>query len=241
MHGRPGLHVVSSLAGRVHDPPLPLGTVREGGFGGVQGMLAWFHSHMPVIVVDATHPFAAQISEQAAQAARLAGIARLRLQRPAWSPVPGERWLPVPDLASAADLLPTLGRRPLLTTGRQGLAAFTEHPACRRLDLLVRCVQAPAIPLPARTTVLLARGPFSLAGELALLRERRIDVLVTKNSGGREAQPKLDAARELRLPVVVIDRPPVPASVDVVATVDAAERWVRTRLSGAPHRSTRMG
>lgn len=237
--------MVSSLAGRVREPLLPAGTVREGGFGGVEGMRSWLNAHSPAIVVDATHPFAVQVSGHAAEAARLAASPHLRLQRPPWTPRAGERWLPVPDHAAAADLLPAVGARPLLTIGRQQLAAFTEHPACRLLDLLVRCVQAPTIPLPARTTVLLARGPFTLAGERALLRENGIDVLVTKNSGGADTSPKLAAARQLSVPVVMIERPPDPTSVDAVTTVDAAEHWVLARLSSRhaspPHRSMRMG
>lgn len=224
--------MVSSLAGRVNEPLLPPGEVRLGGFGGVEGLLAWLRSHPGALVVDATHPFAEQVSRQASEATGRAGRPLLRLQRPGWTPRADDRWTTVADLAAAADLLPTLGRRPLLTTGRQGLAAFTDHPGCRLLDLHVRCVQAPGGPLPDRTTLLLARGPFTLAGERALLREHEIDVLVTKNSGGEQTRPKLDAARQLGLPVVMIDRPRAPAAAAEVTTVGAAEHWVLARLSG---------
>lgn len=229
----PDLRAVSSLAGRLDDPRLPVGEVRSGGFGGVNGLAAWLRANSPAMVVDATHPFAGQISGHALAASELAQSPLLRLQRPGWTARAGDRWLRVPDVAAAADLVPTVGRRPLLTTGRQDLASFTGHPVCSLLDLLVRCVEAPDTPLPARTTVLLARGPYTFAGDRALLRERGIDVLVTKDSGGDRTRAKLDAARELGLPVVMIDRPPASPGVATVASVAEAEQWVLDALSRA--------
>lgn len=193
-------------------------------------MARWLQAIAPAIVVDATHPFAVQISRNALAATTSARCPLLRLQRTGWRPAAGDRWLSVPDAAAAADLLPDVGRRPLITTGRQDLAVFTTHPRCSALDLVVRCVEPPTVTVPARTTVLLTRGPYTLAGERHLLREHRIDVLVTKDSGGDDTRAKLDAARELALPVVVIARPAALAWSASVTSVQAAARWVIERL-----------
>jgi precorrin-6A/cobalt-precorrin-6A reductase len=212
--------VTVSLAGRVRSPlPLP-GTVRVGGFGGVDGLAAWLRAHGTDAVVDATHPFASTMTAHAAAACAQVGVPLLRLQRPAWTPVAGDDWRPVPDLAAAAETVAAEGDRVFLTTGRTGLAVFA--PMDRWF--LVRSVEPPEPPVPARMRVLLDRGPFTLDGERALLREHGIDVLVTKNSGGPAA--KLAAARELGVPVVVVERPPLPRGVNAVSTVDAARDWV---------------
>jgi precorrin-6A/cobalt-precorrin-6A reductase len=212
--------VTVSLAGRVRSPlPLP-GTVRIGGFGGVDGLAAWLRAHGTDAVVDATHPFASTMTAHAAAACALVDVPVLRLQRPAWSPVPGDDWRPVPDLAAAAEAVAAEGDRVFLTTGRTGLAVFA--PVDRWF--LVRSVDPPEPPVPRRMTVLLDRGPFTLDGERALLRGHAVDVLVTKNSGG--PAPKLAAARELGVPVVVVERPPLPPNVIAVATVAAARDWV---------------
>jgi precorrin-6A/cobalt-precorrin-6A reductase len=216
-----GADVVTSLAGRVANPRLPAGRVRIGAFGGPDWLAAWLREHDVAAVVDATHPFAERISASAARACPAAGVALLRLERPGWRERPGDRWRRVPDLATAAKLLPSLGARVLLTTGRQGLAAFAGVDACW---FLVRCVDPPRPPLPAACELLLARGPYTRAGELALIDRHAIDVVVTKDSGGELTEAKLDAARERDLPVVVVDRPSRP-DVDTVATVAAALRW----------------
>jgi precorrin-6A/cobalt-precorrin-6A reductase len=208
--------VTVSLAGRVRSPlPLP-GEVRVGGFGGVDGLAAWLRGHGTDAVVDATHPFASTMTAHAAAACALTGVPLLRLQRPAWNPGPGDDWRPVPDLPAAASAAAALGERVFLTTGRSGLAVFA--PVDRWF--LVRSVDPPEPPVPARMQVLLDRGPFTLDGERALLREHRIDVLVTKNSGG--PVPKLAAARELGVPVVMVQRPALPPGVTVIPTVGAA-------------------
>jgi precorrin-6A/cobalt-precorrin-6A reductase len=223
---RPGLRVVSSLAGRAADPILPPGEVRIGGFGGVPGLVEWLLASRPDAVVDATHPFAAQMTGHAIAATGATGVPLLVLRRPGWTAGPGDTWHRVPSVAAAAAALPGLGERVFLTTGRQGLAAFAgldEH------WFLVRSVDPPGTPSPARMRVLLDRGPFTLDGERALLREHRIDVLVTKDSGGDATAAKLVAAREVRVPVVMVDRPPLPAGVRAVPTVDAALAWLDAR------------
>ncbi|MDQ1034070.1 precorrin-6A/cobalt-precorrin-6A reductase [Streptomyces sp. V3I8] len=227
LHGTPGLDLTSSLAGRVAGPRLPPGGVRVGGFGGAGAMAAWLREHAVDVLVDATHPFAATISFHAAQAAGAAGIPLLALRRPGWIPVEGDVWHEAGSLARAAELLPGLGRRVFLTTGRTGLAAFA---GLDDLWFLVRSVDAPEPPGPARMEVLLDRGPFDLDGERGLLRRHRVDVVVTKDSGGAATAPKLTAAREAGLPVVVVRRPPVPEGVPVAADAGAAARWVAEHL-----------
>ncbi|MFF9061998.1 cobalt-precorrin-6A reductase [Streptomyces sp. NPDC014882] len=213
---RPGVRVTSSLAGRVSRPGALAGDVRSGGFGGADGLAAWLAEHGVDAVVDATHPFAAGITANAARAATAAGRPLVVLRRPGWRPGPGDRWHPVGSLAEAAELLPGLGGRVLLTTGRLGLAAFAHLTGPH---FVVRSVEPPAPPMPPDTELVLARGPFTVTDELALLREHRIDVLVTKDSGGAATAAKLTAARRLGLPVVVVRRPPLPDGVTAVPDV----------------------
>ncbi|MCS0603395.1 cobalt-precorrin-6A reductase [Streptomyces sp. LP11] len=231
LDGIPGLTLTSSLAGRVASPRLPPGRTRVGGFGGPEGLAAWLREHAVGALVDATHPFAGTISFNAARAAALAHVPLLALRRPGWVPVPGDRWHEARSLADAARALPALGRRVFLTTGRMGLAAFADLDD---LWFLVRSVDAPEPPHPARMEVLLDRGPFTLDGERELLRRHRVDVVVTKDSGGAATAPKLTAAREAGLPVVVVRRPPAPEGVPVVPDPDSAAGWVREHLGRPP-------
>jgi precorrin-6A/cobalt-precorrin-6A reductase len=220
-----GVAVISSLAGRVANPRLPRGDVRIGGFGGPERLAQWLTAHGIAAVVDATHPFAERISASAAQACPAAGVPLVRLERPGFAEHPGDRWHRVPSLAAAAALVPSLGRRVLLTTGRQGLSAFAQDAESW---WLIRCVDPPGPPLPPRHAVLLDRGPYTCEGELALIDRHAIDLVVTKDSGGALTQAKLDAARERNLAVVVVDRPARP-DVPTVARVDEALCWARAR------------
>jgi precorrin-6A/cobalt-precorrin-6A reductase len=220
----PGWSTVSSLAGRTSDPRLPPGPVRIGGFGGVAGLAGYLRSAGVGAVVDATHPFAAQMTAHAIEAAGLTSVPYLLLRRPGWTEAEGDRWHRVPSLAAAAAIVPELGARVFLTTGRQSLAAFAGVDECWFLS---RSVEPPEPPAPARLEVVLDRGPFTVEGERELLSTHRIDVLVTKDSGG--VAPKLRAARELGVPVVVIDRPP-PPPVAIVATVPEALTWLRAQV-----------
>jgi precorrin-6A/cobalt-precorrin-6A reductase len=219
-----GVDVLSSLAGRVADPALPEGAVRIGGFGGPEGLAAWLAEHRPRAVVDATHPFAARITGSAARAAARQEVPLLRLQRPGWTPRPGDRWRFVDSLDEAARAVAD-ARSVFVTTGRQGVGAFAVLPG----RVLVRSVDPPDEPLPAGATLLLARGPFSVADELALMREHEVDVVVTKDSGGHMTEAKLTAARELGIPVVLVRRPPLPRGVPTVATVEEALAWLEQR------------
>ncbi|MFC7511894.1 cobalt-precorrin-6A reductase [Streptomyces thermocarboxydus] len=207
--------MTTSLAGRVSRPGALDGEVRVGGFGGPEGLAAWLREEGVDAVVDATHPFAATITANAAAATAAARVPLLVLRRPGWQPGPGDRWHPVPSLEAAAAALPALGPRVFLTTGRLGLDAFA---GLTELRFLVRSVEPPSRRCP-RTHVLLARGPFTVADETALLREHRVDVLVTKDSGGGATSAKLTAARDLGLPVVVVRRPPLPEGVTALPDV----------------------
>lgn len=218
--------VTSSLAGRVANPRLPAGEVRIGGFGGPDGLARWLTGHGTAAVVDATHPFAERIGTAAVAAAHRAGVPLLRLQRPGWEQGPGDDWHWVDTLDEAADLAQLLGERIFLTSGRQGLSAFAR---CTRPWFLARCVDPPEPPLPPRVDVLLDRGPYTVEGETALLRRHRIDVLVTKDSGGDMTTAKLTAARRESIPVVVVRRPPRPPA-RTVADVAEALRWVSAIL-----------
>jgi precorrin-6A/cobalt-precorrin-6A reductase len=224
-----GVAVTSSLAGRVSNPHLPLGAVRIGGFGGPAGLAGWVAANAITAVVDATHPFAERISASAALAAASTGVPLLRLERPGWRAADGDRWTWVDDLPGAAAALGALGaRRVLLTTGRQGLSAFAGDT---ERWFLVRCVDPPDVPLPRHHRVLLARGPYTLHGELALIDDATIDIVVTKDSGGEHTAAKLRAARMRHLPVVVVRRPARPARAAgamcaTCATVSDAVAWV---------------
>ncbi|MFD1370083.1 cobalt-precorrin-6A reductase [Actinoplanes sichuanensis] len=214
--------VVTSLAGRTTDPLRPAGDVRIGGFGGVDGLTRYLRDERIDAVVDATHPFAAAISGNAAVACGASGVPLLMVKRPGWTAGPGDEWHRVASLPEAAGLLPGLGRRVFLTTGRQGLAHFAGLDGCW---FLARSVEPPTGAVPPHLEVLLDRGPFTVESERELIIGHRIDVLVTKDSGGADA--KLVAARELGVPVLMVNRPPTP-DARTVSTADAAASWLRT-------------
>jgi precorrin-6A/cobalt-precorrin-6A reductase len=216
--------LVSSLAGRVPDPTLPVGEVRIGGFGGVDGMRRWVAESSVDAVVDATHPFAATITAHAAQVCGELRLPFVVLARPAW---PDRNALRVGSDTQAAEAVARQGHsRVFLTTGRSGTQVFADVDAW----FLIRAVTPPdPRTLPLRHRLLLSRGPYRYDDEVALLRDHRIDCLVTKNSGGDMTRPKLDAASALGVAVVMVDRPPLPDGVDTVDTVERAAAWVRSR------------
>ncbi|MER6447597.1 cobalt-precorrin-6A reductase [Streptomyces venezuelae] len=219
----PSCRVTTSLAGRVASPVLPPGETRIGGFGGVEGLAAWIVVHDVTHVVDATHPFAGRMSFHAAGAAALTGVPLLALRRPGWTPQPGDDWTFVDSLEEAAERLPGLGSRAFLTTGRMGLHTFAHLTGTW---FLVRSVDPPAAPVPPLLEVLLDRGPFTLDGERELIARHRIDVLVTKDSGGSATAPKLAAAREAGIPVLVVRRPAMPEGVPETGSVETVQDWL---------------
>lgn len=226
------VEVISSLAGRVPDPALPVGAVRIGGFGGVDGLRRWLTDERIDAVVDATHPFAATITAHAGAACSELRLPYLLLARPAWDP--GDAIVVDSDRAAAEIVVRQCYSRVFLTTGRSGVPAFVNSDAW----FLIRAVTAPdAGGLPRRHQLVLSRGPYRYDDEYKLLREHRIDALVTKNSGGQMTRPKLDAAAALNIPVVMVDRPPLPTvGVTTVGTVDEAISWVTgIRLNTPDH------
>jgi precorrin-6A/cobalt-precorrin-6A reductase len=215
----PRLEVIVSLAGRTRAPQDQPGALRVGGFGGASGLADYLKAERIDFLVDATHPFAAAMSDHAVVAAAQAGVTLLRLERPAWDRQPGDRWIEVPDAAAAARAVATLGTRIFLSFGGKELDAFS---ALADKWFLVRRIDEPlqALPLPHYALVL-GRAPFAIESETALLQEHLIEAVVTKASGGAETSAKLDAARALGLPVVMIARP-VKAGAATVWTPDEA-------------------
>jgi precorrin-6A/cobalt-precorrin-6A reductase len=220
---RDDVAVTLSLAGRTIDPvkmPVP---VRSGGFGGIAGLAAYLTENAVDGLVDATHPFAAQMSRHAAEAAVLAGVPLVALRRPAWERVADDHWTEVDSVAEAAAALGERPRRAFLALGRQELAPFEALPQHAYLIRSVDPVEPPlAVPNAVYVT---ARGPFGVEGDVRLLTEHRIEVVVSKNAGGAASYAKIAAARRLGLPVVMVCRPAVP-DVPAVATVDDAEAWI---------------
>lgn len=214
--------IISSLAGRTQQPALPTGAVRVGGFGGVTGLVDYLQTAAIDLLIDATHPFAAQISQNAAAAAATCQIPHLMLVRPAWQPETGDRWIEVPSPAAAATVLSGFAQRVFLTIGRQELATFAPLP----LWFLMRMIDPPLPETPVPNgLLLLERGPFALATEQQLLTQHQIDAIVSKNSGGAATYAKILAARSLEIPVVMIQRSPLPPG-DQVSTPTDAIAWL---------------
>jgi precorrin-6A/cobalt-precorrin-6A reductase len=228
--GIDGIEIISSLAGRTREPRLPKGKVRTGGFGGAEGLARYLGEERITHVVNATHPFASGISANAVAAARAAGVPLLRLLRPAWVAHPEDRWLSARDAIQAAALCRREGGRIFLTLGSGELDAFA---SILNAHFLVRMVDVPE-QLPLHDyRVICARGPFTLQDELRLLAEHRIGVLVAKNSGGDATYAKVEAARRMGLPVIMIERPASPAEPQppAVATVEASIAWLREMMA----------
>ncbi len=230
-----GVSAVFSYAGRTDTPlPQPLPT-RVGGFGGVDGLRDYLRTEGITHVIDATHPFAEQMSRHAVQACADMALPLLALERPAWQPQPGDQWRHVPDLAGALAALPAEPSRVFLAIGRQHVQPFLD---AGKHWFLLRLVDT-GFELPeVRGTVVLDRGPFTVANDLALLERHGITHVVAKNSGGQGAQAKLDAARQRACPVILIDRPLIPHR-QVVATVAQALQWLG--LSGVHAAATERG
>lgn len=222
-----GLAALLSYAGRVDKPrPQPVPT-RIGGFGGAEGLAEFLRARSIGRVIDATHPFAARISRNAAEACAAANVPLLAYERPPWSPRPGDRWTGVLDLAAAVEALRGPPERIFLAIGRQNLDAFAGLP---QHFYLLRLVDPPEAPPPfPHCAVEIARGPFTLAGDRELLKSYGVGKILAKNAGGAGAQAKLEAARALGLPVILIDRPPAPER-RTASTLEEALGWIHADL-----------
>lgn len=224
---RPALTVTVSLAGRTAAPARMAVAVRTGGFGGAAGLAAYLSEQQIDLLIDATHPYAAIISANAAAAARQANVRILALRRPAWTPQAGDRWIEVADMGEAVRALGEAPRRVFLALGRKDLAPFEAAP---QHHYVIRSVDpvTPPLALP-HAEYITARGPFGEAQESALLQANRIDIIVAKNSGGDATQGKIAAARALGLAVIMPRRPPLPdvpavaRVADVLAALDHAD------------------
>ena len=221
-----GRDVISSLAGRVRDPALPAGRLRIGGFGGADGLSDYLRTNQVSAIVDATHPFAAQMSANAAAAAEHTGTPLLRLERPGWADHPrAGTWTWVSDV-EAARAAGERSRRPFLTIGRQSLRAFL--PWAER-PVTARVVDPPDFALPTSWRLLTSRGPYPYLSEQQTMIDYAIDLLITKDSGGCHTAAKLDAAADLGVGVVIIARPRR-AARSAVATVAEAVAWCNRQL-----------
>lgn len=219
--------VLSSLAGRVSNPRMPEGETRIGGFGGVDGLADFLVAKHIEAVVDATHPFAATISANAAAACARVDVPLVRFERPGWSDLPGAgQWHWVDSHEAACDRAANLGERFFLSTGRQSLSSFFSLGS-----VVARVVEPTAedVNLPEGWLLVLDRGPYSFEGERELLQSHGIDVLVTKDSGGDYTRPKLEAADKLGVSVVVVRRPAPPSGVETVSDLDAVLAWLAAR------------
>ncbi|MBU7583488.1 MAG: cobalt-precorrin-6A reductase [Nostoc sp. TH1S01] len=222
-----GIEAIASLAGRTRAPSVPSGNVRIGGFGGVDGLVEYLHQMKIDLLIDATHPFANQISYNAAAAANEVAIPRLMLIRPAWKKVTGDRWIEVDSNAAAADILKNQANRVFLTVGRQELSTFAY---LQDIWFLMRMIDPPGKDALVPPGIILCdRGPFVLENERNILIQHNIDAIVSKNSGGDATYAKILAARELGVEVVMVKRPTVPAG-EQVADVDGAVAWLLNQL-----------
>lgn len=219
-----GLAGVYSYAGRTEAPMGQPIHMRVGGFGGVEGLQTYLKAEGISHVIDATHPFAARMSSNAVAACADTGTPLIALERAPWTPGEGDRWTAVPDLAAAVAALDGPPRRVFLAIGRQHVDAFAAQPQHR---YLLRLVDQPTGPLPFAADVVVARGPFDVAGDTDLMREHRTELVVAKNAGGKGAVAKIAAARALGLPVVMIDRPAIPPR-KVARTVAEVMAWLGT-------------
>ncbi len=229
----PALEVITSIAGRTQTPAA--GASRVGGFGGATGLANYLRDRQIDLLIDATHPFAAQMSWHGATAAAEVGIPHLMLVRPAWIKTTGDRWIEVANHLAAAAILPELAQRVFLTIGRQELAVYADLP---EIWFLMRMIDPPrpetTIP---KGQLLLERGPFTLGDERELLTKYEIGAIVSKNSGGEATYAKIIAARELEIPVVMVQRPTMPAlakplrmRIPQVASIDQALSWIKEYL-----------
>ena len=222
-----GLEAITSLAGRTREPSVPLGDLRVGGFGGVAGLASYLRVMQIDLLIDATHPFATQISFNAADATTEVGVPRLMLIRPPWEKASGDRWIEVDSVEAAAASVQNQAQRVFLTVGRQELAAFAHLD---KIWFLMRMIDPPSDDALVPSGVILCdRGPFTLNNERQILIHNKIDTVVSKNSGGDATKAKIIAARELGVNVVMVNRPAIPPG-EQVTDVNGALAWLFDKL-----------
>ncbi|MGY3551695.1 precorrin-6A/cobalt-precorrin-6A reductase [Bradyrhizobium sp. USDA 4472] len=222
---RVGIDAVYSYGGRTRvpaDQPLP---TRIGGFGGVSGLAGYIKRERITHVIDATHPFAAEMSRHAIEACAETGTPLIALERAPWSKTPGDIWIEASDVNAAAAALPEAPANVFLAIGRQHIAPFAASP---QHAYTLRFVDPPEALLPFAADVIVSRGPFTLEGELEMLRTRGIAWIVARNSGGDGARAKIDAARRLGLPVIMISRPQLPERLRVESVAEVMQ-WLDHR------------
>lgn len=228
--GDPRFDATLSLAGRTNNPrPQPLAT-RIGGFGGVEGLVRWLRDEKIEAIVDATHPYAARMSANATAACKQTGVPLGSIVRPPWRRLEDDSWRIVPTAEAAAAALGKTPLRVFLSLGRQDLHAFASAPQHRYLARTIETPEQTA--LPPNIRILQARGPFDRDSEAKLLSDQEIDVIVSKNSGGSATYAKIEAARELDLPVIMIARPDKPAG-QVLHSPEEAVTWLHDRAPGS--------
>jgi precorrin-6A/cobalt-precorrin-6A reductase len=222
-----GIEAITSLAGRTREPSVPLGDLRIGGFGGVAGLANYLHQMKIDLLIDATHPFATQIALNAADAAMEVKVPRLKLIRPPWKQVNGDRWIEVDSIKTAASVLENQSQRVFLTVGRQEIGAFAH---LNQIWFLMRMIDPPEPKSLVPQGILLCdRGPFNLDNEREILIHHQINTIVSKNSGGDATYAKIIAARELQLKVVMVNRPPVPPG-EQATDIDEVLVWLLQHL-----------
>ena len=220
-----GMAATYSLAGRTTAKPIAGVTIRQGSFGGADALAAFIRAEGMTAVIDATHAFAPQISLNAETACRMAGRPLLRLQAPPWQAAAGDHWRDVPDITAARDVAAAMASRVFVTTGRQTMAQFSQDSRCWWLARVI--TPGDDLPVLANGRYLFARGPFDVAGEVALLQEHDIAAIITKNAGSQATYAKVLAARQCALPVVMIARPPQ-GEAPLATSVEAALKWLDT-------------
>ncbi len=221
-----GVDLITSLAGRMITLPDLTGRLRVGGFGGVDGLAAYLATESIGAVIDATHPFAKNISAHAVAACREAKVPLLALERPAWPRKAGDNWIIAPDMQAAASQVAALGKRVFLTIGWLELDAFRD---IRDVWFLVRLIERPRQPLPGHWHMVLGRPPFDVEGEKRLMKEHGIDLVVSKASGGEATYGKIAAAGALNIPVLMIERPRQEETASA-ASLDEALAWIADTL-----------
>ena len=221
----PEIEVISSLAGRTKKPAALVGQFRIGGFGGAAGLANYLQENSIDMLIDATHPCAGQITINGAIAANAVNIPHLMLVRPQWEKVSGDNWIEVESVAAAAQAIPEAVNRVFITSGRQQLEPFLQRShSYPETWYLMRSIDPPDLELP-NSKVLLDRGPFSLEQERQLLREYQIQAIVSKNSGGDATYAKIIAARELKISIIMVQRPASPEG-DKVKSIEDAIAWL---------------